>query len=41
MLDVAHIFDLFERNCAAAVNVEIRLQLPVPRVRHEIEPVVA
>ena len=41
MLDIVHIFNFFERHRSAAVDVKIRLQLPVPRVGHEIQPVEA
>ena len=41
MLDIVHIFDFLERYSASTVDVEIWFQFPVPRVSHEIEPVVA
>src|SRR5258707_15339805 len=39
MLDVVHVLDVFERHRTRPVNVEVWLQLPVPRVRDEVEPV--
>ena len=39
MLDVVHILDVFQRHRARAVDIEVRLQLPMPRVGHEIEPI--
>ena len=39
MLDVVHILDVIERHGARAVDIEVRLQFPMPRIRHEIEPV--
>ena len=39
MLDVVHILDVLQRHRARAVDIEVRLQFPMPRVGHEIEPV--
>ena len=38
LLDVDDVLDAFERQRAAAVDVEVGLQLPVPRAREEVVP---